>query len=322
MLTLFLAVTIAMSVSFLCSLMEAAILSLNPGKLAMLQKKNARAGKICAGFKKNIEKPIAVILILNTAAHTFGAAIAGAEFDKLFGSNYVWLFSLIFTILMVQYTEILPKTLGVRFNAQVMSLTAGFLKFSIGVINPVIWFVHFVNRPFETRRSSSEKTASLDELDALATVAREEKCITRLQEFAIQEIPDLQEDYVTEVMIPLDRMVCASLDMSKSDVLLMMRAHRHSRYPVRKSAESDEFVGVIELRKMIFDDGDDWQKLVTPPVTVSSDCTLLRIAENVRQYDSKLLLVSGKDGRIAGMLTTNNLFMRLFPHGASASKAS
>ena len=108
MITFILAICIAMSVSFLCSIMEAAILSLNPGKLAILQQKKPKAGKICAEFKRNIEKPIAVILILNTTAHTFGAAIAGAEFDKLFGSSYIWLFSLVFTILMVQYTEILP----------------------------------------------------------------------------------------------------------------------------------------------------------------------------------------------------------------------
>ena len=80
MLVLILAISVAMGVSFLCSIMEAAILSLNPGKLAFLQQRNPSAGKICAEFKKNIEKPIAVILILNTTAHTFGAAIAGAEF--------------------------------------------------------------------------------------------------------------------------------------------------------------------------------------------------------------------------------------------------
>lgn len=63
MITFILAICIAMSVSFLCSIMEAAILSLNPGKLAILQQKKPKAGKICAEFKRNIEKPIAVILI-------------------------------------------------------------------------------------------------------------------------------------------------------------------------------------------------------------------------------------------------------------------
>ena len=130
MFTLITAIVIAMGVSFLCSVMEAALLSLNPGKLALLSKRRPSIGKICEALKNDIEKPIAVILILNTAAHTFGAAIAGAQFDSLFGSNYIWLFSFAFTVLMVQYTEILPKTLGCRFNAFIISHTARLLKFS------------------------------------------------------------------------------------------------------------------------------------------------------------------------------------------------
>ncbi len=306
-----------MGVSFLCSIMEAAILSLNPGKLALLQQKKPKAGKICAEFKRNIEKPIAVILILNTTAHTFGAAIAGAEFDKLFGSNYIWLFSLIFTILMVQYTEILPKTLGVRFNLQVMSLTARFLKIAIKVINPIIWFVHFVNRPFESPKTKEEKNASLDELDALATVAREEKAITKLQEFALHEIPDLQEDHVTKIMIPIENTICVQSSMGKEEVLKIMRKYKHSRYPVISHIGEQEFIGVIELRNMMFCSDDNWQKYITMAPVIDGKETLLHIAENIQQFDSKILLVRNEAGRISGILTTNNLFTHLFPKQAS-----
>ncbi len=321
MLTFILAVTVSMFVSFLCSIMEAAILSINPGKLALLKQKNPRVGGICAEFKKNIEKPIAVILILNTTAHTFGAAIAGAEFDKMFGSNYVWLFSLIFTILMVQYTEILPKTLGVRFNSRVVSLTADFLKIAIRVINPLIWLVHFINRPFEAPAKRGGDGAALDELDALASAAREEKSITRLQEHAIQEIPDLKEDSVTEIMIPIADTVCVSLDMSRAEVLRLMREYKHSRYPVKASADSCEFVGTLELRKMIFDSGKDWHENISAPVFINGDTTLLHIAENLRQLDSKILLVQNSSLEVVGMLTTNNLLMRLFPSGGRQPSA-
>ena len=313
MITFILAICIAMSVSFLCSIMEAAILSLNPGKLAILQQKKPKAGKICAEFKRNIEKPIAVILILNTTAHTFGAAIAGAEFDKLFGSSYIWLFSLVFTILMVQYTEILPKTLGVRFNLQVMALTAHFLKTAIKIINPIIWFVHFVNRPFESRKTQEEKNASLDELDALATAAREEKAITRLQEFALHEIPDLQEDCVTKIMIPIENTICVQSSMDKEEVLQIMKKYKHSRYPVVSHVGDKEFIGVIEVRNMMFCPDGNWQKYITMAPVIDGKETLLHIAENIRRFDSKILLVRNSAGNIAGILTTNNLFMQLFP---------
>ena len=110
--------------SCLCSLLEAALLSITPSQLASLRQENRKAGVICEKLKRDVEKPIAVILIINTAAHTIGAAIAGSQFDKLFGANWLWVFSLVFTLVMVQYTEILPKTLGVRFNEVVMRWAA------------------------------------------------------------------------------------------------------------------------------------------------------------------------------------------------------
>ena len=88
--TLFIvSIAIALGVSFLCSIMEAALLSITPSKIAVIAERFPATGRICREFRKDIEKPIAVILILNTAAHTFGASIAGAEFDELFGNRHI-----------------------------------------------------------------------------------------------------------------------------------------------------------------------------------------------------------------------------------------
>ena len=242
MLTLITAVAVAMGISFLCSVMEAALLSLNPGKLALISKRHPRLGRICEGLKSDIEKPIAVILILNTAAHTFGAAIAGAQFDSLYGSDYIWLFSLIFTVLMVQYTEILPKTIGVRFNAFVMAHTARILKFAIVLMTPVIWLVHFINRPFEGKEQPEHAGNEMEEeLDALASMARQAKYITPTQEQAIQEIPDLKEDRICELMVPRAEMVCLRESMSRDEVLETARRSPHSRYPGVIRSRSREF---------------------------------------------------------------------------------
>ena len=113
--TLFLfSIGFALIISFLCSLMEAALLSLTPSQVAELSQKHPRAGEIWRGFKKRIDRPIAVILILNTTAHTIGASVAGAQFSELWGDGWIWAFSIAFTLVMLQVTEILPKTLGVR----------------------------------------------------------------------------------------------------------------------------------------------------------------------------------------------------------------
>lgn len=312
MFTLVAAVAVAMGVSFLCSIMEAALLSLNPGKLAILSKRRPKVGKICEALKSDIEKPIAVILILNTAAHTFGAAIAGAQFDSLYGSDYIWLFSLIFTVLMVQYTEILPKTLGVRFNAFIVAHTARLLKFSIALLTPVIWLVHFVNRPFEGKEEEEDTGAAMEEeLDALASMAREAKHITVAQELAIQQIPDLKEDKIRQLMVPREEMVSLTDEMSREEVLQTARRCLHSRYPVRSAAEPERFIGVLELRQLLFHDGD-WRKLLLPAQVIPADEAQLHLAENSEKLDSRLLLVKDSGGSIVGMITTTDLFMKLF----------
>ena len=164
-----------MVLSHVCSLMEAALLSITPSQLAELRQKNPRIGQVCQSLKHDIDKPIAVILIVNTAAHTIGAAVAGGAVSATIGSKYMGLFSLAFTLLMVQYTEILPKTLGVRFNQNVLKYAARPLQVAIWIMLPLIRLTHFINRPFERRRPERPSTA--DEISALAALARSSQVI-------------------------------------------------------------------------------------------------------------------------------------------------
>lgn len=312
MVTFVAAVAIAMGVSFMCSVLEAALLSLQPGKIALLARKHPKTGKICEDLKKDIEKPIAVILILNTTAHTFGAAIAGAQFDKLFGADYIWLFSLVFTILMVQFTEILPKTLGVRFNAPVLRVSALPLQLGIKIIHPLIWLVHFVNRPFESKEPEVDAEEELEaEIDALALMARKANHITEAQENAIHNIPDLSDDTISEIMTPREKMVTLRYDFSRDEVIDTARNSPHSRYPVVSADDQDKFLGVLYIRDLLFNTGD-WQKSIRPIVTVSGAEVQLMIAENLEKLDSKILLVKNQSDRVTGMLTTNDLLMNLF----------
>jgi Mg2+/Co2+ transporter CorB len=101
-------VAAALIVSFLCSLSEATLLSLTPGEVAELDQKHPRLGKIWRKFKSTIDRPIIVVLVFNTAAHTVGATIAGAEFEKIWHGKGIFWFSLSFTLAILIFTEILP----------------------------------------------------------------------------------------------------------------------------------------------------------------------------------------------------------------------
>ena len=107
-------VGIALGVSFLCSLLEATLLSLTPAHMATLEAKRPASGRLWKRFKADIDKPLAAILSLNTIAHTVGAAGAGAQATKLFGELYFGIISAVLTLMILIFSEIIPKTLGAR----------------------------------------------------------------------------------------------------------------------------------------------------------------------------------------------------------------
>ena len=145
---LLISVGVALTVSFFCSLAEATLLSLTPSQVAELSEKRPLLGTIWRDFKARIDRPIAVILLLNTTAHTIGATVAGAQFDELFGDEWIWVFSIALTIAMLQFTEILQKTLGVQFNRQLAPILAVPLSAATRIAEPLIKVMHFFNKPF------------------------------------------------------------------------------------------------------------------------------------------------------------------------------
>jgi putative hemolysin len=235
--TIFIAsIAVALCISFLCSLMEAALLSLTPSQVADLSARHPGIGAIWRGFKANIERPIAVILTLNTAAHTIGAAVAGSQFDELFGDQWIWLFSLLFTFAMLQYTEILPKTLGVYFNQTIALWIARPLSVVIKVFTPVIHVLHLLNRPFEGRRTEKRAPATLDEIASLAMMARLSKHIGPHQERIISRAAKLSQTSAQQIMIPVDQVSMLSTAQSLTDALIAAHIDAHTRFPFARTA--------------------------------------------------------------------------------------
>ena len=106
------AVTVALVVSFLCSIFESVLLSLGHAHIEALEREGRSAGRILKKFKSDIDVPIAAILIANTVAHTIGASVAGASYGDVFDPDTLWIFTIVFTVAVLLFTEIIPKTLG------------------------------------------------------------------------------------------------------------------------------------------------------------------------------------------------------------------
>jgi len=135
---LFVYIAIALSFSFLCSIAEAVLLSVTTPYIALQEKEGHYSADTLKTLKEDINRPLAAILTLNTTAHTLGAAGAGAQAAEVFGNNRVGLISAILTLLILVFSEIIPKTLGVHYWTSLAPMTACSLKYLTIVLYPFV----------------------------------------------------------------------------------------------------------------------------------------------------------------------------------------
>ena len=167
--TLLLVVGIALAVSFLCSILEAVLLSITHSYVAVLQDQGDPTGSLLARMRENIDEPIAAILTLNTIAHTVGAAMAGAIALDVFGQQWVAAFSAVLTFVILVFSEILPKTLGATWWQELAPAAARILRVMVVLMKPILVPLAFLNRLISPKGERG-MTVSRTELDRKSVV--------------------------------------------------------------------------------------------------------------------------------------------------------
>jgi len=308
-------VLVALGVSFLCSLMEAALLSLTPSQVAEIAAKRPGMGAIWQKFKANIERPIAIILILNTAAHTIGASVAGAQFADMFHGHWIWIFSLTFTFLMLQFTEILPKTLGVRFNRELACLIGRPLNAAVSTFTPLLRMVHWINRLFEVKKPTAQ-TATVDEIAALASMARLSNQISTHQEHIIKSASRLSRMRVGQVMIPVEHVSFLSTSQSLPEALVAAHTDAHTRFPVIDGNDRNRIVGYVNFKEMIYfmctnPNDPSLRGIVRPVHFVAPEESAANLMTMFIEQHIHMAIVRDKSSKTLGLVTLEDLMEEL-----------
>ena len=149
---LILSVSLAILISSLCSIAEAAFYSFPWSMIERLRKQGKASGHILYAMRKDVEKPITAILTLNTVAHTAGASIAGAAWAELYGEQTLFWFALVFTLLILIISEIIPKTVGVAYARSLGPVMAKPLQLLVWVFMPAIWVCGLFTMVFRKKK--------------------------------------------------------------------------------------------------------------------------------------------------------------------------
>ena len=305
------AVSTVLVVSFLCSIFESVLLSLTRPQIEMMVRARKRAGTMLARFKENIDVPIAAILILNTAAHTIGAAVAGASYTDVFGVGTLWVFSIIFTIAVLLFTEIIPKTLGVAHAQALATPVAHGVKFLTVLLRPLVWVSERISRSL--RGNDETPITSTEEIRLMAALGRSQGAVGHQSAEMIVGAAQLRYMDSHDVMLPREDVRFLSIDMQRDEVLKLLRESGHSRFPLSATADLSDVTGVVLAKDLLYwmmeNEGNeiDWPAIVKEPLIVPDSAPLPKVLRTFQETHRHLALVVDEYGTIEGIATLEDV---------------
>ena len=305
------AVSFALVVSFMCSIFESVLLSLSHAQVELLASRGKPSGRILKAFKDRIDIPISAILITNTAAHTIGTAVAGASYAEVFNPETLWIFTLVFTIAVLLFTEIIPKTLGVAYAQKLARPVAYGIRALALVLKPFVLVTEAISRSI--RGGKEGPVTSLDEIRLMATIGHSEGVVGQQTAQMIVGASDLRKLSASNIMVARRDIVFLSRDDSPEQVMKTIRESGFSRFPYSPTGELDDVVGVVfakEALSQLIDAGQgsvDWQNLVHDPVVVPETVALDSLLRTFRQTRRHMALVVDEYGDLQGIVTLEDV---------------
>jgi len=301
------AVSLALIVSFLCSIFESVLLSINYAQIEALVQQGKRSGQLLKQFKHRIDMPIAAILITNTVAHTVGTAVAGATYEDAFSAETLWIFTIVFTTAVLLFTEIIPKTLGVTHTARLATPVAYGIRALAVALRPLVLLSGGVSRWL--RGGKDAPVTSIEEIRLLAALGRTEGVVGVQTAGIIDGASSLRELNASDVMLPRKQVVYLSADLSRQQVLRIMKQSGHSRFPFSTTDQLDQVSGVVMTKELLLqlqesaDETIDWSRLVYEPIFVPECAPLNALLRTFKEARRHLAIVVDEYGDIQGIVT-------------------
>ncbi len=228
---------LALGVSFLCSIMEAVLLSTTPSFVAARARAGTKTGLRLQSLKEDIDRPLAAILSLNTIAHTVGAVGVGAQAAIVFGDALVAVTSGVLTLLILIFSEIIPKTLGALYWRQLAPVIARILSPVMLVMWPFVKLSQGLSRMLSSGRE--ETSVSREELTALADLGAEEGVFEAEESRILHNLLRFSSLRVRDIMTPRTVVVSLPEDQTVGEVVEANDSFRFSRLPIYAESRED-----------------------------------------------------------------------------------
>jgi CBS domain containing-hemolysin-like protein len=303
---------LALSVSFLCSIMEAVLLSVSPSFIARQEQQGEWLGSKLRKFKDNVDQPLAAILSLNTIAHTVGAAGAGAQAAAVFGDAYIGVISAVLTFLILVVSEIIPKTLGAAYWRQLSPFVVRALNVTIWSMWPLVKLADSLTRLLTKGKEKSK--VHREEFIALAELGAKEGVFHKYESRILNNLFCFREVRTRDIMTPRTVVFALFENLAVEETLTLHAELPFSRIPIY--GESIDHVTGFILKNDILQAGSTkaatlLSELRRPLVVVPGDLPLHVMFERLMRDNAHIALVVDGYGGTEGVVTMEDFIETL-----------
>ena len=314
LLLIFFAVSIIFS--FLCSILEAVLLSITPSYANRQLEDNPSLGKSIQEYKKDIDRPLSAILTLNTIAHTVGAIMVGSQAAKVFGSkdiglpfgyhlSYETIVAVIMTIAILLLSEIIPKTFGASYWRRLTPFTIASLKIIIFLLYPFVWLSKLITKYFKS--SHVHSVLSREDYVAMTNLGEQSGALAQEEKVIISNLLSLEQLKVQDIMTPRSVIHAVSEAMTLQEYYDTKKDASFSRIPVF-SSKLDQLSGFVlkeDILKGIIDGKGD-----KPLSTLSRKIPIVDQGKSIKEFfefmngeNHHMAVVADEFGSIDGIVS-------------------
>ncbi len=305
----------AMSISFLCSILESVLLSTPMSYITMKEDEGYKAASLFKKYKLDNSRAIASILSLNTIAHTIGAAGVGQQSSIVFGSEWFGVVSAVTTILILVFTEIIPKTLGTENWRQLMGFTARTIRVLIVLLYPVVVVSQWLTR-LVSRKDDSEAAVSREEVAAMADMGEDEGVIDEDENKIIQNVIKLDSVKAYDVMTPRVVAATAPESMTLKEFYHTKKYQHFSRIPVYADDEDfltgyvlrSEVLSLLAEDKMSIKLGEIKRKIFL----INDETSVADVWDQLLRRKEQLVGIIDEYGAFQGIITLEDIIETIF----------
>ncbi len=292
-------------ISFLCSMLEAVLLTSTSAYIGVLVKENKRSGKLLEHLKENLDRPISAILTLNTLSHTLGSAAIAYQIQVRYGQEAVTIASFVLTFLILVLSEIIPKSIGASHWKALVPFAAYTIQLMILILYPFVLMSEFLGKIFS--KTSEDPEVTREELLMTAEIGVEEGTLKGKESNIIKNLLMLDKIYVSDIMTPRSVFFALDRNLTVEEVFAKYRPIRFSRIPIYDGS-LDNIIGMTfryKIHEALSNDQHDKQvgAMVTPISSIPERMTVSQVLDFFIKEKEHVALAVDEYGIVAGLVS-------------------